>query len=134
MATFKFDLVSPERLLMSEDVEHVIVPGSDGDFGVLPGHAPFVSTLRPGVLEVHKANGEKSRIFVLGGFAEVDPASLTILAQEATNVADLGADGLSRQITTAEKDLADAKEDASRQRSQETLDRLREVAANLRAA
>jgi F-type H+-transporting ATPase subunit epsilon len=134
MATFKFELVSPERLLMSEDVEQVVVPGSDGDFGVLAGHAPFVSTLRPGVLEVHKANGEKTRVFVLGGFAEVDPKSLTILAQQATNVADLNAESFAQQIKVAQQDVADAKDDANRQRTQEVLDRLRELEGTLRVA
>ena len=134
MATFKFELVSPERLLMSEDVEQVVVPGSDGDFGVLAGHAPVVATLRPGVLEVHKANGERSRVFVRGGFAEVDPSSLTILAQQAVNVADLKDGDFARQIADAEKDVAGAKDDDSRQRTQETLDRLRELEGTLRSA
>ena len=134
MATFKFELVSPERLLMSEDVEQVVVPGSDGDFGVLAGHAPVVATLRPGILEVHKINGEKQRIFVLGGFAEVDPSSLTILAQHATNVADLKPDDIARQIASAEADAAIAKDDDARQRTQEIVDRLRELAGTLRAA
>jgi F-type H+-transporting ATPase subunit epsilon len=134
MATFKFELVSPERLLMSEDVEHVVVPGSDGDFGVLAGHAPFVSTLRPGVLDVHKANGEKTRIFVLGGFAEIDPARLTILAQQATNVADLGAEAFAQHVKSAQQDVTDAKDDVGRQRTQEVLDRLRELESTLRVA
>ena len=134
MATFKFELVSPERLLMSEDVEQVVVPGSDGDFGVLAGHAPFVSTLRPGVLEVHKSNGEKTQIFVLGGFAEIDPTRLTILAQHATNVADLNAEAFAQQLKTAQQDVADAKDDSSRQRTQEVLDRLRELEGSLRVA
>jgi F-type H+-transporting ATPase subunit epsilon len=134
MATFKFELVSPERLLMSEDVEQVVVPGSDGDFGVLAGHAPVVATLRPGVIEVHKSNGEKQRIFVLGGFAEVDPSSLTILAQHATDVAELKADDISKQIASAEQDAANAKDDDGRQRTQEILDRLRELEGTLRAA
>lgn len=132
MATFKFELVSPERLVMSEDVDEVVVPGSDGDFGVLAGHAPFVSTLRPGVLEVHKANGEKARVFVLGGFAEVDPDSLTILAQHATNVAELTAGAFAQQVQTAQQAVADAKDDASRQRTQEVLDQLRDLEGTLR--
>ena len=134
MATFKFELVSPERLLMSEDVEQVDVPGREGDFGVLAGHAPVVATLRPGVLEVHKANGEKQRIFVLGGFAEVNSESLTILAQHAVNVADLKPDDFARQIATAEQDAANARDDDAKQKTQETLDRLRELEGTLRPA
>jgi F-type H+-transporting ATPase subunit epsilon len=131
--TFKFELVSPERLLMSEQVEHVVVPGTAGDFGVLAGHAPVVSTLRPGVLTVMKGGSESTRIFVRGGFAEVDPESLTILAQQAVNVADLDSAAIAGQIKDAEEDLADAKDEAHRMKAQETLDRLRELEATLKA-
>jgi F-type H+-transporting ATPase subunit epsilon len=128
MATFKFELVSPERLLMSEDVEHVVVPGMDGDFGVLPGHAPFVSTLRPGIIRVLRGGGAKeSRIFVYSGFAEVDPTSLTILAQRAVDVDSVNPAEIAQQIKDAEEDLADAQDDAHRFRAQETLSRLREL-------
>ena len=88
MATFKFDLVSPERLLFSGDVEQVDVPGAEGDFGVLAGHAPFVSTLRPGILTVHAASGEQ-KVVVLGGFAEVSAEGLTVLAEVAEKVEDI---------------------------------------------
>jgi F-type H+-transporting ATPase subunit epsilon len=85
MATFKFDLVSPEKLMFSGDVEQVDVPGAEGDFGVLAGHAPYVTTLRPGILTVHGAGGEQ-KIVVLGGFAEVSAAGLTVLAEVAEAV------------------------------------------------
>ena len=134
MATFKFELVSPERLLMSEDVEQVVVPSSDGDFGVLAGHAPVVATLRPGIIEVYRIGGERTRIFVLGGFAEVDPAHLTILAQQATNVADLKADDIARHIQVAGDSVGQARDDESRRKAQETLDRLREFEGTLRVA
>ena len=88
MATFHFDLVSPEKLLFSGDVEQVDVPGAEGDFGVLAGHAPFVSTLRPGILTVHTASGEQ-KIVVLGGFSEVSAEGLTVLADVAENVQDI---------------------------------------------
>ncbi len=81
MTTFKFELVSPERLLLSEDVEQVVVPGSEGDFTVLAGHAPVLSTLRPGVMDVKLPGGKAKRLYVKAGFAEVDPESLTVLAQ-----------------------------------------------------
>src|SRR5690606_38857694 len=86
--SFQFDLVSPERRVLSEAVERVDVPGSEGQFGVLAGHAPFMATLRPGVIVAHKAGGVVERIFVRGGFADVNPAGLTILAEDAMPVAE----------------------------------------------
>ena len=88
MANFHFDLVSPEKLLFSGEVEQVDVPGSEGDFGVLAGHAPLVSLLRPGILTVH-AGGGSERIVVLGGFVEVSADGLTVLADVATSVEDI---------------------------------------------
>jgi F-type H+-transporting ATPase subunit epsilon len=88
MANFHFELVSPEKLLFSGEVEQVDVPGAEGDFGVLAGHAPIVSTLRPGILTVHAASGEQ-KIVVLGGFAEVSADGLTVLADVAEAVADI---------------------------------------------
>jgi len=88
MATFHFELVSPEKLLFSGDVEQVDVPGAEGDFGVLAGHAPMVTTLRPGILTVHGEGGEQ-KIVVLGGFAEVSADGLTVLADVAEPVADI---------------------------------------------
>jgi len=88
MATFHFELVSPEKLLFSGDVEQVDVPGAEGDFGVLAGHAPFVSTLRPGILTVYGASGEQ-KIVVLGGFAEVSAEGLTVLAEVAEALQDI---------------------------------------------
>jgi len=88
MATFHFELVSPEKLLFSGDVDQVDVPGAEGDFGVLAGHAPFVSTVRPGILTIHGPSGEQ-KIVVLGGFAEVSADGLTVLADVAEAVADI---------------------------------------------
>ena len=88
MASFHFDLVSPEKLLFSGEVEQVDVPGSEGDFGVLAGHAPLVSLLRPGILTVH-AGGGSERIVVLGGFVEASAVGLTVLADVATSVEDV---------------------------------------------
>jgi F-type H+-transporting ATPase subunit epsilon len=88
MATFHFELVSPEKLLFSGDVEQVDVPGAEGDFGVLADHAPFVSTVRPGILTIHGPSGEQ-KIVVLGGFAEVSADGLTVLADVAEAVADI---------------------------------------------
>jgi F-type H+-transporting ATPase subunit epsilon len=124
-----FDLVSPERLLMSEDVNHVVVPGSEGDFGVLANHAPAISTLRPGAIVVIRDGKETDRIFVRGGFAEVTPTGLTVLAEEAIHFDDLDAAKLETEIRNAGEDVADAKDDAARARAQAALDRLGQVKA-----
>ena len=81
--TFKFELVSPEKILLSADVEQVMIPGADGDFTVLVGHAPVISTLRPGTIDAKLADGTTQSIAVDGGLAEVDPAHVTILATQA---------------------------------------------------
>jgi F-type H+-transporting ATPase subunit epsilon len=122
-----FDLVSPERLLMSDDVDMVTVPGADGDFGVLAGHAPVISTIRPGFIDVKGANDGPSRIFVRGGFAEVTAKGLTVLAEEAIPEEDLNVSDLDQQIRDAEEDIADAKTDSARQRARETLENLRQI-------
>jgi len=107
MATFHFDLVSPEKLLFSGDVEQVDVPGAEGDFGVLAGHAPFVSTVRPGILTIHSASGEQ-KIVVLGGFAEVSADSLTVLADVAEAVADIDRAKITTQIGELEQQIEKA--------------------------
>lgn len=105
MATFHFDLVSPEKLLFSGEVEQVDVPGAEGDFGVLASHAPFVTTLRPGILTVRSTSGEQ-KIVVLGGFAEVSAEGLTVLADVAETVADLDRAMLATRISDLEKRIA----------------------------
>jgi len=101
----QFELVSPEALLVSEDVEMVVVPGSEGDFGVLPGHAPMISTVRPGVIHIFAAGSVSSRIFGAGGFAEVSGSRCTVLAEEAMSVDDI-------DRAEVETDLKNAVEDA----------------------
>jgi F-type H+-transporting ATPase subunit epsilon len=125
MAGLHFELVSPERLLYSGDVAQVDIPGTDGDMGIMPGHAPVLSTLRPGVVTVTKDDGKKERIFVRGGFAEVNPKGLTVLAELALPVADVNPEVLAQQIRDAGEDVADAKDDETRRRAQETLDHLK---------
>jgi F-type H+-transporting ATPase subunit epsilon len=105
MATFHFELVSPEKLLFSGDVEQVDVPGAEGDFGVLAGHAPTVTTLRPGILTVHAAGGEQKMV-VLGGFAEVSEAGLTILADLAEKASDLDRTVITTRIGELEQAIA----------------------------
>lgn len=125
--TFKFELVSPERVLLSDDAEQVVVPGADGDFAVLVGHAPLVSTLRPGVLDV-SLPGSKRRVFVKGGFAEVESDRLTILAERAMDVDELTGGRLSSEIEAAQAELAEAKDDEARMRAEAVIERLRSLA------
>lgn len=127
-----FDLVSPEKLLYAAHADMVVVPGVEGDFGVLAGHAPFVSILRTGVLTVSGSeDGAELKIFVRGGFAEVTPAGLTVLAEEAMPLADLKAADLDQKIRNAEEDAADAGSDAARAAAEQALDQLRQVRALL---
>jgi F-type H+-transporting ATPase subunit epsilon len=107
----EFELVSPERLLLSQQVDMVVVPGAEGDFGVLPRHAPLISTLRPGVIRVFEGREVKERIFVAGGFAEVTPERCTVLAEEAQRVGDIDLGKLDQELKNLGEDLADAKTD-----------------------
>ncbi|MBO6633362.1 F0F1 ATP synthase subunit epsilon [Parvibaculum sp.] len=122
-----FDLVSPERLLLSEEVDMVVLPGAEGDMGIMGGHAPVMSTLRPGVIDVDVQGQPQRRYFVRGGFAEVTPAGLTILAEHTVPLAELDTAALDREIGNAEEDVADAKTDAKRQAAQEKLDHLKQL-------
>jgi len=111
-----FELVSPEKLLLSEPVEMVVVPGVEGDFGVLPGHAPFVSNVRPGVIAVFAESKVVQRIFVAGGFAEVTAERCTVLAEQALPVTDIDRATAEADIRDAREDLTEAKDDAERGR------------------
>src|SRR5882724_1779331 len=114
-----FDLVSPERLLLSDDVEMVTLPGAEGYFGVLAGHAPVISTLRPGIIEVKGGETADLRLFVRGGFAEVDARKVIVLAEEAIPMADFDLAALDQRIHDTEEDLVAAKTDAERTRVSE---------------
>ncbi len=107
----EFELVSPERLLLSEQVDMVVMPGAEGDFGVLPRHSPLISTLRPGVIRVFEGREVKQRIFVAGGFAEVTPERCTVLAEEAVPVGEIDTAKVDQQIKDLGEDMADAKTD-----------------------
>ncbi len=120
-----FDLVSPERLLLSTEAEMVTIPGTEGEMGVMAGHMPLISTLRPGVIAVSGGAEGDQRFYVIGGFAEVNPGKLTVLADEAVPVAELDAAALDQRIKDAEEDLALAKTDSERTTVQETLDHLK---------
>ncbi len=128
---FKFELVSPERLLISEDVAQVVVPASEGQFTMLKGHAPFMSTIRPGIIEVTGLDGKVARIFIRGGFAEASPNALTVLAENAVPVEELKSDQIALEIKNAAEDVSDAKTDETRRAAQERLDQLQEVQAAL---
>jgi F-type H+-transporting ATPase subunit epsilon len=130
VAAFSFELVSPSQLVFSGEVEQVDVPGIEGDFGVLAGHAPLVSMLRPGVLTIRDAAGAK-RIFVRDGFAEVSAAGLTVLAETAVPVEYLDRDAVANAIKDAEKAVSDAKDDAARWKAIEALDQLKAAQAQL---
>jgi F-type H+-transporting ATPase subunit epsilon len=123
--TVEFELVSPARLLRSEPVEMVVVPGAEGDIGVLPGHSPLIATVRPGVIEIHESGDIKERIFVAGGFCEISPERCTVLAEEAIEVSSIdkattqkrledanslwkNADGISKAKADVERRIAEA--------------------------
>jgi F-type H+-transporting ATPase subunit epsilon len=133
MATFRFELVSPSRLVHSGEVDEVIVPGDDGEFGVLADHAPFVSTLKPGILTVRSGN-EQKRLYVRDGFAEVNPKGLTVLAEVAVPVEEVSASDMASEIEEAERALAEAKEGSERDQAARRVEQMKGVAAQLGAA
>jgi F-type H+-transporting ATPase subunit epsilon len=110
--TFQFELVSPEKILVSAEAKMVIVPGEEGDFGVLAQHAPLLSAIRPGVVSITPASGEERKIFVAGGFADVTPSLLSLLAEEAVDVKDIDKSKLEQDLKNLEDDLGFAKDDA----------------------
>ena len=116
-----FELVSPERRLFSESVEMVVVPGGEGDFGVLPRHTPMISTVRPGVIRVYEGGSVKERIFVGGGFAEVTPRRCTVLADQAMPVEEIDRAEAEQQLKDAREDLADATNEDQRRAAEKTI-------------
>jgi F-type H+-transporting ATPase subunit epsilon len=124
-----FELVSPARLLFSGDVASVQIPGTEGEMTILPMHAPVLSTLKPGVVTVTKDGGTIEKMFVRGGFAEVNASGLTVLAETAIPLADLDSAAIAAQIKNAEEDVADAKSDGARAKASETLDHLKSLQA-----
>jgi F-type H+-transporting ATPase subunit epsilon len=112
----RFELVAPERLLASELVDMVVAPGAEGDFGVLPQHSLFMSLLRPGVIEIHDGGAVRQRIFVGGGFAEVNERGCIVLAEEAMPVEEIDLEQARRRLRDAQDDVAGAKDDVERAR------------------
>lgn len=132
--TFKFELVSPERLLISADVREVLVPGSEGDFTVLPNHAPVIAMLRPGILRVPGYDGPNGAIYVRGGLADVGPERLIVLAEQAVPLGQVDAAFIAREIASAEKDVAASKDEEARLQAEDVLERLRSLSETLKAA
>ncbi|WP_419695119.1 F0F1 ATP synthase subunit epsilon [Mesorhizobium muleiense] len=121
---FKFELVSPERLLVSEQVESVVVPGAEGEMTVMAHHAPVMTTIKPGVVTVKTAEGKAERYVVFGGFADIVPAGCTLLAESAVAVGDIDRADLARRIQEAREDVADAKDDETRSKAEQFLGQL----------
>ena len=130
MAGLHFEFVSPETVLFSGDVDQVDLPGSEGDLGVLPGHAPMVTLLRPGIVTIMR-EGRREPVVVVGGFAEMGPGGLTVLADRAGTREDFDLESLADDVKDAEEDLADCKDDAQRDKLVRRLDQLRGLQAAL---
>jgi F-type H+-transporting ATPase subunit epsilon len=130
--TFKIELVSPERVLLSGEATEVIVPGLEGDFTVLAGHAPVISALRPGILDIQQGSSRR-RIYVRGGFAEVDPTQLTILAQHLVDISAAQPGQIAEEVRVAEQMLATATDDAGRLLANDALAALKSLDARAAA-
>lgn len=117
----EFELVSPEKLLASQPVDMVVVPGTEGDFGVLAGHAPLISTVRPGVIDVYEGDRVVDRVFVAGGFAEVTETRCTVLAEQAIPVAEIDQAKAEQELKDLSEDLDDAKTDADKAEAEAKL-------------
>jgi F-type H+-transporting ATPase subunit epsilon len=130
MASFHFDLVAPEKLLFAGEVAQVDLPGSEGDLGVLAGHAPLVTALRPGIIVVFREAGDL-RVVVNGGFAEVGPAGLTVLADMAVPLEEFDRGVLAGEIKDTEEDVADATDGWRRDKLAHRLDQLKALQAAL---
>jgi F-type H+-transporting ATPase subunit epsilon len=131
MATFHFDLVSPEKLAFSGEVDQVDVPGVEGDFGVLAGHAPVVAAVRPGILTIIAA-GKREKVIVLGGLAEVSDKGLTVLADVATAIADLDRAKFAETINEMQEKLSE-KEGSELDHAIERLDHFKSIQHELSA-
>jgi len=130
MAGLHLEFVSPESVLFSGDVDQVDLPGAEGDMGILPGHAPLVTTLRPGIVTIFRG-GQREPIVVIGGFAEVSPAGLTVLADKAVARESFDLALLAGEIKDAEEDVADSKDEAERDKIARHLEQLKSLQAAL---
>lgn len=122
--SFKFELVSPERLLVSEDVESVVIPGTEGEMTVMANHAPVMTTVKPGVVTVKTAGGKTDRYVVFGGFADILPSGCTLLAESAAHVDDVDRADIARRIETAREAIEKAGNGHERSAAEEFLHQL----------
>jgi len=122
--SFNFELVSPERLLLSVTASEVVLPGTDGEMTVMAHHAPTMTTIKPGVVTVVTGDGKSDRYVVFGGFADILPEGCTLLAESAIAVSDIDRGNLAERIQNAREDVSDASNDAAKQKAQEYLDHL----------
>jgi F-type H+-transporting ATPase subunit epsilon len=132
MASFHFELVAPEKLIFSGEVESVVVPGTEGEFTVLKDHAPVISALRPGVVVIGQGASATQRLYVRGGFAEVAPSGLTILADLALPLEQVDAAKLDADIASFDEEQARARDDEARRIATERRDQLRELKSVLK--
>ena len=120
-AKLSFELVSPERLLFSATVDMVVVPGSEGDFGIMPGHSLFLSAIRPGVIDIYNKGTVTDRIFIAGGFAEATPERCTVLADAAMPISDLRREEIEPKLKDAREDIADTADEAARKAAEKRV-------------
>jgi F-type H+-transporting ATPase subunit epsilon len=132
--TTQFELVSPERLVLSRDVEMVVVPGSEGYFGVLPRHAPMISTLSAGVIDIYQGSSVVERIFVAGGFAEVTETRCTVLAEEARPLGEVTLADVEKELAGDRDVLKDTKDEVEREKLQDRIRMLEALADAKRKA
>jgi F-type H+-transporting ATPase subunit epsilon len=129
--SFQFELVSPERLLVSEKVESVVIPGTEGEMTVMANHAPVMTTIKPGVVTVNPVSGSAERYVVFGGFADILPTGCTLLAESAVHVDNIDKGDIARRIQSARDDLENAKDHATRTRAEEFLHQLTTLEGNI---
>ena len=129
---FLYDLVSPEKLLSSGEAEMIVIPGTDGDFGVLRGHAPIISTIRPGQIEVHESASEITKFYITGGVCEVSSDRCNILADEAIPFSDLNKADLEERLSVAESKVSDAADDLQLHHATNSVSALKEVLQTLK--
>ena len=132
MPAFPFELVSPEKIVFSGEVEAVVVPGVEGEFTVLKNHAPTLALLKPGIIEFDPSPTQKTKLFVRGGFAQVAPEGLVILAEQTIALEELDGAKIDADLQDAEEDIADAKTDEARRIATEHRDQLNELKAALK--
>jgi F-type H+-transporting ATPase subunit epsilon len=120
--TFEFELVAPEKLIFSDNIEFVVVPGAEGDFGVLPGHALMLSTIRPGLIEIYENDKPKEHFFVGGGFAEVTPERCTVLSTESLNLAEYDEDHARKRLEIAERQIGETSSDTEREKYEKEVE------------